>query len=162
MRPNTAPTPLESALANVYENKQLQTLQNPHLRKTWGGSGFILQPATRQSCFPQMKSASAETDAPKADLIDRVKPAELTRVSACRCDLDACSDLLHRTPAETRRRCRQVPRHRSASTGFRRRPLDEIPRRIVAPAHHRRSSAGARRAECTFAGSALRAEIARR
>src|SRR5580704_9415499 len=33
----TAPSPLESALANVYENKQLQTQQIPHLRKTRGG-----------------------------------------------------------------------------------------------------------------------------
>src|SRR5580704_12012513 len=33
----TAPSPLESALANVYENKHLQTQQIPHLRKTRGG-----------------------------------------------------------------------------------------------------------------------------
>src|ERR1700684_1557177 len=38
--PSAAPSPLDSALANVYENKQLQTQQIPHLRETWGrGSG---------------------------------------------------------------------------------------------------------------------------
>src|ERR1700723_3342771 len=48
--PSVTPSPLESALTNVYENKQLQTQQNPHLRENWwGGPGPrppIFQPAT--------------------------------------------------------------------------------------------------------------------
>src|SRR5580698_2699519 len=48
--------------------------------KAEGTPAPFANPRPANLALSQTKSASAETDAPKEDLIDRVKPAELTRL----------------------------------------------------------------------------------
>src|SRR5580698_8418522 len=59
-------SPLESALTNVYENKQLQTQQNPHLRET-RGVPRLLSPTRNPSILlhPKRKARRPKPTRPK-------------------------------------------------------------------------------------------------